>query len=467
MKRSKKGIKAASYVAGIFAIAAAMLLVVFLVLSVLGLIHPRKERITLHTDSISKIYDAMPLQGSYPAVTFGSLHPEHTLEVRNLPEYSQVGEYSNAPEFVILDGTGADVTDQYSVLCDFGKLTIQPREIVIGSLSKSKVYDGEPMTSEDFWVVGDTLVEGHEIVWDGGTTVVLPGVVKNQPSYRILSAGGADVTNQYAVTEKLGDLEIRPIELTVATESAQKAYDGQSLSAQKWEHIGGRLLEGHTVHMDVTASLSDVGSVFNEGQAWVIDENGKDVSALYQIHYDFGTLQIEGIPLYITTQSAQKVYDGTPLRCEQWALTKGALEEGATIQVKEYPVHNGVGSIDNAISFLVTDRNGRDVTFRYSFICDYGTLSIQPRAITIRTGSASKIYDGTPLSCDAFELISGSLCENENIKITCTSQTEVGYSENFVLDCTVYRMEADGSVIDVSACYRITFDFGMLKITDR
>jgi hypothetical protein len=188
------------------------------------------------------------------------------------------------------------------------------------------------------------------------------------------------------------------------------------------------------------------------------------MGALYRIDYRYGQLEINAIPLHITTKSAQKIYDGTPLVCEDWTLTGGKLEQGAVLNVREFAVHQSVGSIDNAMRFQITDKNGRDITYRYCINCDYGTLTIQPRAITIRTDSAQKVYDGTPLSCNTFEIISGSLCDGEEISIVCTSITEVGYSENFVLECTVYRREG-GSVTVVTPCYRITFDFGMLKIT--
>ena len=434
MKRADKAIKAACYVWGVFAIAAAMLLVVFLLLSAIGLIHPRKERITLHTDSISKVYDGTVLQGGMPVISQGSLHPEHTLQVRYIPQYSAVGVYTNEPEFLILDRSGADVTEQYDIICDFGDLTVQAREIVLFSTDKVKLYDGKALESDAVQLTAGTLVEGHKLV--AGETIVLqlPGVETNRSAYRIVSENGTDVTSQYAVCEKFGKLEILPIQITVATNSAKKIYDGKNLTARQWEHIGGKLQEGHVLDVTVSASLADVGCIPNTGEARVLDRDGRNVTDLYSIDYRFGTLEIQGIPLYITTKSAQKTYDGTPLSCEEWELTKGKLEEGAVVEPWGCAVNQGIGSVENRINFRVIDKNGCDITHRYAFICSYGKLNIQPRAITIRTGSASKVYDGQPLTCNTFEIISGSLLEGETIVITCTSIVEVGYSENYVLD---------------------------------
>lgn len=464
MKRPDKAVKAASYVAGICAISAAMLLVVFLALSMIGLIHPRTQHITLHTPSISKIYDGLPLQGSMPELRYGMLHPGHAIEVRHIPTYTQVGEHENAPQVVIVDETGADVTAQYEINRDFGTMTVSARPIMLSSLSKSKVYDGELLTADDAVLTGGALVEGHTLITEGGNTVLLPGEEPVQAVYRIVSEDGSDVTGQYEVQENFGKLRVFPIDITVTTETAKKAYDGKPLTACGWEHIGGTLLPGHTIDMQMMASLNDVGTIPNEGKAVITDTNGTDVGEIYHIDYRFGSLEIEPIPLRITTKSAQKIYDGTPLVCEDWTLTAGKLEQGAVLSVREYAVQQGVGSIDNAIGFQVIDETGRDITYHYDMVCDYGTLSVQPRAITIRTDSAQKVYDGTPLNCNTFMIVNGSLCAGEQISIVCTSMTEVGYSDNYVLECSIYRQEGD-NITEVTACYRIIFDFGTLKIT--
>lgn len=464
MQGNDKFIKATSYVAGFFTIASAMLLLFFLIMSVIGLIHPRKERITLHTDSLTKTYDGVQLQGSMPVVSHGSLHAGHRMEVRNLPVYTQVGVYANVAEVVILDGSGMDVTAQYDIVYDYGEITIETREIALYSAKKRKIYDGTPLVADAPSLSYGALAPGHTLVSER-YSLLFPGEVPIRPTYRILSEDGVDVTDQYAITEYFETLQIMPIIVDIYTGSAQKIYDGMPLTADTLENVGTTLLEGHELHMEFTASLSNVGSITNEGYAWILDENGNDVSHIYELNYHFGTLKIEPIPLYITTMSAKKIYDGTPLRCEEWELTDGILEDGAVIHVQECAVQNDIGKADNVLRFSVADRNGTDISARYTIICDYGTLSVQPRAITIRTGSAVKVYDGTSLSCNTFEIISGSLCQGEYIQLVCTSIHKVGMSENYVLDCSVYRVAEDGSVTDVSACYRITFDYGILEIT--
>lgn len=464
MKKGKE-LRAASYVAGLGIIASALLLVVYLILTIVGAIHPRQQRLMLYTPDLSKVYDGISLSGSRPEIEYGQLHEGHTLEIIRVPQHSRVGQYENAPEYRIMDQTGADVTEQYDIQTDFGTITIQARQLAVLSMDKSKVYDGKPLTADPVTLIGGTLAPGHQLMTQEGNSILYPGTVPIEPAYQIISEDGIDVTDQYAVYAGESALTVRPRPLILGTGSAEKCYDGKDLTASDWTHLHGELLEGHCVQMEVTAVRNEVGIVPNEGVARVVDENGDDVSSLYDIQYEFGTLQVQPIPLYIRTGSARKVYDGKPLECPEWELTGGNLEPGASIVVQSATELALVGTVDNEVRLSVLDADGRDITARYRFICDYGTLDIQPRAITIRTGSAQKVYDGTPLQCQDFELIQGSLCEGEWIELLGVSIAEVGYSENFVLDCSVYKREADGVWSDLSACYRLTFEFGTLRIT--
>ncbi len=460
-------VKTAAYLTGSFVIGAALVLVVFLIMTMLGMLHPRLTRLTLTTPDVFHTYDNTTVKGSTPQLTYGQLHEGHRLEVLSIPEYTRVGRYRNAPEFQILDETGADVTSQYDITRNFGAIQVEARKITLSSPEKTKTYDGKPLQAEAVQLTAGTLVESHKLtVWEGNA-ITLPGTERILAAYTITAENGDDMSEQYAVTEDVGNLTVLPLEISLTTDSETKAYDGKSLSAPGWKQTAGTLLEGHHVEMEVTGKLWDVGTVTNEGNAKILDAQGQDVSNLYSINYQFGTLKIQPIPLYITTKSAQKVYDGTALECPKWELVRGDFPDDYTIEIISCPSQTQVGTVENSPEFRILNPRGGDVTHRYIIVGDYGTLTVQPRAITVRTDSAEKVYDGKPLSCNTFQIISGSLCEGDWIELTGISITNVGYSENYVVDCTVYRKDAEGNVLDVSTSYRISFDFGVLKITDQ
>ena len=105
------------------------------------------------------------------------------------------------------------------------------------------------------------------------------------------------------------------------------------------------------------------------------------------------------------------------------------------------------------------------MTYYYSITCNYGRLRMQPRPITIRTGSAQKVYDGQPLNHNVFEIVAGSLADGDSIQLVCITLHSVGTSDNLVMECVIYHVLADGTKQDVTACYRISFDYGQLQIT--
>lgn len=465
MKKTHNAAKTVSFVGGFFTISASVILVVFLFMSLFGLIHPRKTRITLHTDSIETLYDGNVHFGTEPIVSRGALLQGHTLEVRGVTQYDQVGSYENAPDVIIVDETGADVTNYYDINFDYGKIVVQPIQITVNCVGDEKLYDGEPLTSGDVSVIAGKLLKGHSLMVYGGNSLLYPGSVEVDPLYRIVTESGIEVTDQYDVTEIFGYLTVRPHTIYITTGSAEKMYDGSGLSCDEWSMLGGRLLDGHQLDVRVTGMLNDAGSIPNTADVKVYDQNGLDVTQIYDIQLVLGKLDIHGIPLSIQTKSDSKIYDGKPLSCTEWTLIDGDLENGATLKVREFTAHSQIGTVDNAIQFAVIDKDGKDITHRYDFTFDYGELTLQPKAITIRTASAKKVFDGTGLMDNSYTIVNGELCEGEQIELVCTVLTEVGFSENFVKSCVIYRIKANGEKEDVTACYRINFEYGMLEIT--
>ena len=215
MKRSIKSIKAASYISGILAICAAALLAFLLVLSLLGLIHPRTTPITLTTKDVAKVYDDTPLMGSQPTLTAGTLHPGHYIDVRNLPQLTKVGQLANTPDYQILDETGAVVTGQYDILEDFGTLAVTPRPIRLSTTSKTVRYTGEFVPADEPLLLDD-MIEGHRGGFSTDRGMIIPGETENGQKLTIFNANNEDVTDQYDIIENYGTLTVKPILLTLS-----------------------------------------------------------------------------------------------------------------------------------------------------------------------------------------------------------------------------------------------------------
>ena len=103
-----------------------------------------------------------------------------------------------------------------------------------------------------------------------------------------------------------------------------------------------------------------------------------------------------------------------------------ALGEGK--DAGEYPVrfmlHNELIPVDSLKDQVLND-------FYYVTSASEGTLTINPRTVIITSGSASKTYDGTPLTKHESTITGEGFVEGQGVNITYTgSQTEVGSSEN-------------------------------------
>jgi len=89
-----------------------------------------------------------------------------------------------------------------------------------------------------------------------------------------------------------------------------------------------------------------------------------------------------------------------------------------------------------------------------------GVITMPKEILKIRSGDASKNYDGTPLTATGYTLIDGELKEGHVIKvITFGSQTEIGASDNHF---TVIIIDQEGK--HVTSEYQIIKDCGRLEV---
>ncbi|MBQ7828385.1 MAG: hypothetical protein IJ386_09000, partial [Clostridia bacterium] len=58
-----------------------------------------------------------------------------------------------------------------------------------------------------------------------------------------------------------------------------------------------------------------------------------------------------------------------------------------------------------------------------------------------------------------------SLCPDETLDLAFTSIVNIGYSNNYVIDCSILKKDQNGNTVNVSGNYVISYDYGILKIT--
>ena len=262
-----------------------------------------------------------------------------------------------------------------------------------------------------------------------------------------------------------GALDATQKKLVFSSASQDFVYDGAAHTSGGWELVDGELEEGHEAVVTVTGTCTEVGSAPNYLTAVIVDEGGNDVSGKYEIEYQPGALTVTPRQLTVVTGSAAKVYDGTPLTCADYTVyANGALLAGHTVTAVTLPVSRtdaGV-SYNTAGEVTVLDEDGNNVSVNYSVYCVAGTLNVIPRTLTVRSGSASKAYDGTALTCDTWEVTSNTQpVEGQTVSVFVSgTRTEVGESPNTIAEVVIMDGETD-----VSHNYDIKTELGVLMVT--
>ena len=372
----------------------------------------------------------------------------------------------------ILAADGADATANYSVKYAPGALfittagiagnvTITPADVV-------ETYDGTAHVAGTAAAAdangNDVLVEyqAADGTWTADPADVTATDVADSLTVKV-RASVPGVYEGYVYAEQLLSVTPRPVE--VAAVSSTKTYDGTPLTCADYA-LGAGDFVGH----------EGFESVFVEGSQTLV---GASVNAI--VGYEFnaatdpgnyavstvdGTLEVTpasmGDFIQLTTTDVEKAYDGTPLAAgEAWiGLADGVdasqLPEGFLDQFAlEYSADGTTWTADPAditatdVADTMSAAGGDPVQVRVTAaggnfadeLSGAEDVAITPRAIEVTAGSASKVYDGAPLTDDTWSMTSengfvqleGSEPEGfENVFIE-GSQTLVGSSDNAIV----------------------------------
>lgn len=306
-----------------------------------------------------------------------------------------------------------------------------------------------------------------------------------------------------------GVINTRGNKLVISSASREFVYNGEERSDGGWQLVSGKLADGHKVIAEVTGKQKDAGSSLNYISATVVDKDGADVTSSYDIDYRTGTITVLARPVTLTTAGREKTYDGEELSLPEWEITKGSLVKGQEISVTMSAAITDAGEVENSAAaqifdgaeltsdeckisqghlaeghsfgyfyttasrtdagvsinsyrLKIIDRGGEDVTYKYKINSSYGLLAVTAREITLTAGSAQKVYDGIPLTCNKYEITAGTLAEGQVCRVVVSGSNpgKAGSAENKILSASV----SDAVGRDVTANYKITTVNGLLTV---
>ena len=317
---------------------------------------------------------------------------------------------------------------------------------------EGSIYDGLPHVNP--LTVTDTKT-GKELEENKDYTLTYSSDVINVGTVEINVKGIGNYTGEFTKTYK-----ITPKEYTVTTESAKKVYDGTALTA------GGKIegiVDGEVVVVHTTGSQTDVGNSPNTYEL----EWKKASSKNYKLKEDsIGTLTVteqtidpgkdpdKPNPNYsgvTINKPSNKVYDGKE---HKWSPAVTDKEGNALVEGTDYTVEYSTSDFRNVTG---------TITVTISGIGNYtGTVTrtyeITPKAYTVTTESAKKVYDGTALTAGG--KIEG-IVSGETVEFTTTgSRTVEGTSKN------TYSLKWNGSATETN--YKLAKEsIGDLTVTPK
>ncbi len=193
----------------------------------------------------------------------------------------------------------------------------------------------------------------------------------------------------------------------------------------------------------------------------------------YKVTYETGTLTITkddttAITVTITGKQETKEYNGQTQTVTGFDYTvTGAEKNDVTVTLNQSGKDSASGkdvTTANEGKYMMglTASNFNVSSTKYSNVTittvNDGWLKITPIAITLKSGNASKTYDGAALTKNEVTVTSGSFVSGEGLDYNVTgSQTEVGTSENIY----TYTAKAGTTLTN----YTITEEKGTLTVT--
>ena len=350
---------------------------------------------TVDVDSINKTYDGTASRLNVTGLKDGDTVTFWTVDGSKLDNsFTNVKE---SQEVIVKVRKG----EQYKELKT--SVVISPKKLTITSMSASKPYDGSPLVKHGVTVTGGFVEgEGATYTYTGSQTV--PGSSENKFSYTLNE--GTDKDN-YVIETKNGTLTVTDVEdskkgtFEVVANSRTVKYDGSLQTVAGLEN-DTFTWNGHkyTVKgLTAAASGTNAGSYTSivKGTAAVLDEKENDVTKQFTVTEKNGTLTIDKRNVVLTSATAGKVYDGSPLTAKTVEVTGDGFagEEGAVYDFTG--TITAPGTAENTFSYSLKDGTKAG---NYNVITQNGKLTVtgidddKKFEVTVTAASGEKTYDG-------------------------------------------------------------------------
>ena len=331
---------------------------------------------------------------------------------------------------------GVDVTDKVVVKTVSGQLTINPRQVTLTSEKASKPYDGTALTKPHVTVTGDGFVAGEvsDIHATGSVTNVSEGEVTNTITF---TEGANYKAPNYSITKNEGKLSITAndteVTVTIIGNTDTKTYDGNKHSVEDYtvSISKPKLYQENDIKFTGVAKAegTDAATYPMGLKAEDFTNNNANFTNVNFVVED-GKLVINKRQVTLTSETASKEYDGTPLTKPDVTVGDDGFVDGEVSDIHATGSVTNVseGDVTNTITFTKGDKF-KDKN--YAITKHEGKLSITANdtevTVTIKGNTATATYDGNSHSVEGYtveNISKPTLYQENNIKFTGNAKAE-------------------------------------------
>ena len=419
-----------------------------------------KKDVTVTTQSKSWIYDGVVHDYLYYDSVSG-LISGHTIEVLSGVSIVNEGEIDNHLTYQIKDVSGSDVTSNYNITEDCGKLT------VVGSVNL-KINDKEYIGGSQTILIEDlTVLDSNNNPTDLYTINSFT-VLTDISSF--IDVGSYNVTISYEVIETSGDktlsgstvaeLNIVPREVSININNVDRTFDGslQEIGLYDYTIVSGSLLSGDILGISSTDS-GYAGNIKVETMSYVVTRGYNDVTANYNVTLNkSGKISISKITISVSVHGATFNFDNQEHYCTDYDVT--SYDHFNTfnmyslqLNLVNYTKIKEIGKSKNTIRLEVIDNlNRSSVTiggkeFRYAdaykFSYDKGYLEVVPGELAVSVIGDVVEFDGESHTPDYVITLNGDVYTGSDIDIE-VSVDSYYYVGSYLAAPTLKSVKIDG-----------------------
>ena len=319
--------------------------------------------------------------------------------------------------------------------------------LIVSGTDYTVKYDGN-----SYGKAATANVDGATIKYsiDGGNTwttdfPTIKNVGEINVTVKASMANYSDATATYT-------LKVTPRPVTITSGSATKMYNGTPLTKHEVTYGGDNFVAGEGVDITYTGSQTIVGSSDN---TFTYTPNDGTLLENYNIKTIYGTLKVtDSDKLTVSATGYDGIYDGQThngnVIAPEGATLSYSTDNGETWTATEPTIKN-VGEIKAIVKASMA--NYSDATAEY-------TLKVTKRPVTLTSETASKPYDGDPLTRPVVTVTGDGFVDGEVTDIKATGSV-TNVSEGSVTNTIVYTTTEKF----VEGNYNITKAEGKLSIT--